>query len=295
MCDCLGLFSTMRGRKLRQGGLIDGIARHHGDPNWRRCPDRCRALAALQQRAFAEQRAWADLGNLVAVDLDVDHTVEEQEELVALRAFGHECLTLLDLASLELLALAHDRDGELTLELRFDRGRQRRRVLFAPRRVLSVRLLVPLGEVDRPGLLDELARVVVEPVAGERARALEGMLAGPVRLDRQTERRPRGGGLDPEERLADDPSRRRETHVASGRLPELDPAVPDLGVGLEQRVLDGRKGQLATAQLDPGDADVAAARVPVAGWLAVVVELGPGTQHVRLAEGVRLPQRVEVL
>src|SRR6478672_11724243 len=138
MCDCLGLFSTMRGRKLRQGGLVDGIARHHGDPNWRRCPDRCRALAALQQRAFAEQRAWADL--------DVDDTVEEQEELVALRAFGHERLTLLDLASLELLALAHDRDGELTLELRFDSGRQRRRILFAPRCVLSVRLLVPLGE-----------------------------------------------------------------------------------------------------------------------------------------------------
>src|SRR6187397_2218608 len=106
MCDFLGLFTTVRGRKPRQGSLVDGIARHHGDPNRRRRPDRCRALAALQQRAFAEQRAWADLGDLVAVDLDVDDTVEKQEELVALRAFGHERLTLLDLASLKLLALA---------------------------------------------------------------------------------------------------------------------------------------------------------------------------------------------
>src|SRR6266566_321572 len=278
MCDFLGLFSPVRGRKLRQGGLVDRIARHHGDANRCRCPDRCRPLAALEQRTLAQQRAGADLGDLVAVDLDVDDTVEEQEELVSLRSLGHERLSLLEVASLELLALAHDRDRELALELRFDGGRQRRRVLFAPRRVLAVRLLVPLSEVDRPGLLNELARVVIEPVTGEGARALERMLAAPVRLDRQPERRPRGGGLDPEERLASDPPRRRQAHVTSGRLRELDPAVADLWVGLQQRVLDGRKRHFTPAELDPGDADVAAARIAVPYWPAGVVELGPGAQ-----------------
>src|SRR2546421_2742705 len=295
MCDFLGLFSPVRGRKLRQGGLVDRVARHHGDANRCRCPNRCGALAALEQRTLAQQRAGADLGDLVAVDLDVDDTVEEQEELVALRALGYERLSLLEVASLELLALAHDRDRELTLELRLDGGRERRRVLLAPWCLLSVRLLVPLGEVDRPGLLNELARVVIEPVARERARTLEGMLAGPVRLDRQPKRRPCGGGLDPEERLAADPPRRRQAHVTSGRLRELDPAVADLWVSLQKRVLDGRKHQLAPAELDPGDADVAAARIAVAGWPAVVVELGPRAQLICLSEGVRLSQRVEVL
>src|SRR6266568_1247150 len=112
MCDFLGLFSTVRGRKLRQGGLVDRVARHHGDADRRRCPNRRSSLAALEERALAQQRAGADLGHLVAVDLDIDDTVEEQEELVALRALGHKRLSLLEVASLELLALAHDRDRE---------------------------------------------------------------------------------------------------------------------------------------------------------------------------------------
>src|SRR5438477_4348523 len=81
--------------------------------------------------------------------------------------------------------------------------------------------------------------------------------------------------------------------MAAGGLPELDPAVADLGLRLEQRILHGRKRQLAPPELDPGDADMAAAGVAVERRLAVV-ELDPCTQLVRLAEGVRLAKSLEV-
>ena len=80
-------------------------------------PDGRRSLAAFEQRAFAEQGAGTDLGHRVAVDLDVDDPVEEQEELSAFLALVHERLALLEVAPLELLARAHDRRGELTLEI----------------------------------------------------------------------------------------------------------------------------------------------------------------------------------
>src|SRR5213592_4272461 len=250
---CL-ILAAMRGGELRERRLVDRVRRHDGHPNRRRCPDGRRALAALEQRALAEQGTGADLGHPVAVDLDVDNAVEQQEELPALLALGHQRLALLEVAPLELLALTHDRSRKLTLEVGLDRRRQRRRILLAPRRVLAVRGLVPLLEVDRPRLLHQLAAVVVEPVARERARSLERVLGGALSLDRQGQRRPRGGGLDPEERLAADPPRRGQAHVAAGGLLELDPAVADLGLRLEQRILHGRKRQLASPELDPGDA-----------------------------------------
>src|SRR4029079_16085740 len=206
----------------------------------------------------------------------------------------HQRLALLEVAPFELLALAHDRDRQLTLEVGLDRGRQRRRILFAPGGVLAVRGPVPLAEVDRPGLLDQLAVVVVEPMARERTCALERVLARAVGVDRQTERRPCRGGLDPEERLPFDAPRRRQSHVAAGRLLELDPAVADLGLRLEQRVLDRCKRELALPELAPGDADVAAAGIAVERRLAVL-ELDPRAQFVRLAEGIRLAKRLEVL
>src|SRR5512133_2439834 len=222
------ILAAMRGGELRERRLVDRVRRHDGDPNRRRRPDGCRALAALEQRALAEQGTGADLGHPVAVDLDVDNAVEQQEQLPTLLALGHQRLALLEVAPLELLALTHDRSRKLTLEVGLDRGRQRRRILLAPGRVLAVRGPVPLLEVDRPRLLHQLAAVIVEPVARERARSVERVLGGAVSLDRQGQRRPRGGGLDPEERLAADPPRRWQAHVAAGGLLELDPAVADL-------------------------------------------------------------------
>src|SRR6266516_2298492 len=197
----------MRGGELRERRLVDRVRRHDGDPNRRRRPDGCRALAALEQRALAEQGTGADLGHPVAVDLDVDNAVEQQKQLPTLLALGHQRLALLEVAPLDHLALTHDRSRKLTLEVGLDRRRQRRRILLAPRRVLAVRGLVPLLEVDRPRLLHQLAGVVVEPVARERARSLEGVHDRAVSVDRQGQCRPRGGGLDPEEGLADDPPR----------------------------------------------------------------------------------------
>jgi hypothetical protein len=81
--------------------------------------------------------------------------------------------------------------------------------------------------------------------------------------------------------------------VAAGRLHEAHRAAGDLGLGLDERVLHGREGDLAAAQLQPCDADAAAARVAVAGDL-VAVDLDPGLQLVRLAEEVVLVQHVEV-
>src|SRR5256885_10784077 len=223
----------MRGGELRECRLVDRVRGHDGHANRGLCPDGRRSLAAFEQRALAEQGAGADLGYWIAVDLDVDDAVEEEEELSAFLALVHERVALLEIAPLELLALAHDRGRKLTLEVGLDRGRQGRRILLAPGRVFAVRLLVPLAEVDRPRLLRELAVIVVEPMTRERARALERVLGGAVGVDRQPERRPRRGGLDPEERFAADAPRRGHSHVAAGRLPELDPAVADLGLRLD--------------------------------------------------------------
>src|SRR5512132_444647 len=128
----------MRGCELRERRLVDRVRWHDGHPNRRRRPDGRRPLAALEQRALAEQGTGPDLGHRVTVDLDVDNAVEQQEELPALLALGHQRLALLEVATFELLALTHDRGRKLTLELGLNRGRQRRRILLAPRHVLAV-------------------------------------------------------------------------------------------------------------------------------------------------------------
>src|SRR5436190_17863646 len=138
----------MRGGELRQRGLVDRVGWHDGHANRRLRPDRRRPLAAFEQRTLAEQGAGADLSHGVAVDLDIDDAVEEQEELPAFLALLDQRIALLEVAALELLVFAHDRGRELTLEPGLDRGRESRRVLLAPRRVLAVRFLVPLPEVD---------------------------------------------------------------------------------------------------------------------------------------------------
>jgi len=82
--------------------------------------------------------------------------------------------------------------------------------------------------------------------------------------------------------------------VSPGRLPERDRIVSDLGLCLKQWILDGREGQLASPELDPRDADVAAAGVAVDRRLAVL-ELDPRTQLVRLSECIGLLERLQVV
>src|SRR2546423_7108351 len=224
----------MRGGELRECRLVDRVRRHDGHANRGLCPDGRRSLAAFEQRALAEQGAGADLGHRIAVDLDVDDAVEEQEELSAFFALVHERMALLEIAPLELLALTHDRGRKLPLEVGLDRGGQGRRILLAPGRVLAVRLLVPLAEVDRPRLLDELAVIVVEPMTRERARALERVLGGAVGVDRQPERRPRRGGFGPVKRFAAGAPGGGITPVASARL--TLPGPSRTGVGYRLRI-----------------------------------------------------------
>src|SRR5207247_7570673 len=100
-----------------------------------------------------------------------EHAVEKQVELVSFRALLREGLAFAEATPVELRVAPHDRGRELALELGLDRGRHRRRVLLATRRVRPVRLAVPALEVDRARLLDELAVVVVEPVARAGTRA----------------------------------------------------------------------------------------------------------------------------
>jgi hypothetical protein len=82
--------------------------------------------------------------------------------------------------------------------------------------------------------------------------------------------------------------------MAAGRLDELDPAVADLRLGLQQRVLHRGEGDLARAELDAGDADAALAGVALVDDLAVI-DLDPGLELVRLAEEIVLVQRLEVV
>ena len=55
-----------------------------------------------------------------------------------------------------------------------------------------MRRAVPLLEVDRARLFDQVAAVVVDPVARERARPDHLVLDRAVGANRQAERRPRG-------------------------------------------------------------------------------------------------------
>ena len=73
--------------------------------------------------------------------------------------------------------------GELAFERGLDRGDERGRVLVAPRRVLAERVAVPFLEVGEAGLGGELAFVVVDPVAGERARAASVALVPAVGVE----------------------------------------------------------------------------------------------------------------
>src|SRR5262249_14872547 len=104
-----------------------------GDARRRDGAQRRRAAAVFEDGALAEDRARPELAQRFAVDLDRQHTVEQQVELATE-------LTLLDEhpapgppPDLGLLAAAHDRGRELALERSFDRGDERGRVLVAPR------------------------------------------------------------------------------------------------------------------------------------------------------------------
>ena len=74
----------------------------------------------FEHGSFAEHRAGSDLGERLTVDLDDQHPVEQQEQLVAARALLHQRLAFLHPADVGLLSAAHDPLLQLALEQRLD-------------------------------------------------------------------------------------------------------------------------------------------------------------------------------
>ena len=91
-------------------------------------------LTALDESAFAEDRARPDLGDRLTVDLDREHAVEQQEERVPIVALLGERL-----ADLELVGALNRAPSRISvresfaLEGRLDLGHEGPRVLIAPR------------------------------------------------------------------------------------------------------------------------------------------------------------------
>jgi hypothetical protein len=71
---------------LLQGLSVDAVLGHHRDPTGGHRPQRRHPPALLQQRQLAHDRPRANLSHWLAVDLDPQHPVEQQEQLVALLA-----------------------------------------------------------------------------------------------------------------------------------------------------------------------------------------------------------------
>ncbi len=156
-----------------------------------------------------------------------------REEARCLRRLARRAFRPLRASFARALLALHDLARELALQRAFGLGHEGLRFLVAPGRVFAVRFPVPGLEVDCARLLDEPALPVVDPVTGKRACSDELVVGRAVRVDSQRERRPCGRGVDPEERPAGDPSRRRESGAAAYGLNEANRVFAYLGLGLE--------------------------------------------------------------
>ena len=166
----------------------------------------------------------------MVVDLDSEHTVEQEEEVVSLRTLLDEHLAFGELASFELAVAVEQIPRQLPLERGLRSRDDRRRLLVSPRRVVAVRLAVPRLEVDDAALPGENAFVVVDPMPRERARADELVLDAAVRVEGEAERRPRRRRVDAEPRPAFDRPGRREPCASADRLHEPGSVPRDLGL-----------------------------------------------------------------
>ena len=155
---------------MRASATLHG---RHGDQRGRPPP-------ALEHRPLADQRARAEVGDLLAVDVHLDDAVEQQVDGVGLLALLGERGALLQLADLRL-ALAHDHPRQLPLHGRLDLGDEGRRVLAAPRAEVAEGVAVPVLEVDQARSWRPARRRVRRPSGagtGWRRR-------GPTRRDRR--------------------------------------------------------------------------------------------------------------
>jgi hypothetical protein len=143
------------------------VAGDDRDPARRHRPQGGCPPAAPQQRHFTEDRARPDLGDHLAVHLDGQDTIKQQEQLVTWLALLDQGLARPQPP--EWGVGADDQPRQLTLQGALDRGHDGRRLLLTARAVLRGGLQVPLVEVDQPGLGRQPTGVVVDPVTRKRA------------------------------------------------------------------------------------------------------------------------------
>src|SRR5438552_1710345 len=281
------------------GGYLDEFlpvrvaSRNRGHPARGQRPQCGRSLAGFQGCALADDRPGTHLSHLSAVDLYRERAVHDQVKLVSGLTLLDQRLALGQVATLGLAALDHH-PTELALELALDLLGERRRVIGAPRRALAESVVDPRGEVGQAGFLDQLAAVVVDPVTREGAGAGQSVLNVAVAADGERARCPCDSGIDLEEGLACNRSRRRYAGAPSARLREADVCVgdlrqrPDVGHGL------GLHGHGLGTKLQPGRADAALAVLAVPGD-PPVPDLDPAAPLVALSEEVLTVPAVDIV
>src|SRR5205823_15000341 len=109
-CRSRAVFSaTVALAHLRERGGVEVVGRRHCHLAGGHGPQGGGAQPALEDGSLAEDGAGAQHGHALAVDLDTQHAVEQEEELVARLPLLGERLALAELAQPRLLPTAHDR------------------------------------------------------------------------------------------------------------------------------------------------------------------------------------------
>ena len=243
---------------------------------------RCCAHPVAEHSELAEHGAGTDLGDRLAVDLDLQHAVEEHEHVGAGLALFDHALARNQAAPFELRAAASQHDlVELVLEL-----------AAGPRGLLE-RLVVPAVVVGESVLRDKTAVGAVDRVARERARRDEPALRRAVGADHHLQRGPGGRGADVQIRLAAKRARRGQADPTADGLLESHEGVTDLCLRPEDRKLDRRKRDLIVGPVDPRARDERTAATAVVDDQPVL-DADPRPKLVRLAKGVGGTQAIDV-
>src|SRR5579864_8661688 len=134
------------------GDLGEGLGRHlvrlgNGDAHRCQRPQRRSTRTTLEQCPLTKNRARSDLRNRFAIDLDREHAIEQEKQLMTAFTLLDERLVLAELAKFRLLPAAHDLLRQLSLEFGLDLGDERRRVFHAPGRFGAEDVARPAGEV----------------------------------------------------------------------------------------------------------------------------------------------------
>src|SRR5207253_9742367 len=108
-------------------------ARPRHPAGWKR-PQGRRAEAALEQRSLAQDGARADFGDRLAIGLDRQHAVEQEEQLFARLPLLDQRLAGGELAELGPGAAPHDLLRELTFESGLNLRDEGGRIVASPGR-----------------------------------------------------------------------------------------------------------------------------------------------------------------